>query len=549
MHDVDVIEGIISEIPFIIQTNDFECDNNVITGCVQVKFDDLTKPIHIVVSIFPQYPLKNHESESIKFTCSELINYKHVMEDGSICIHTSHHTVLKQKLLIDFYSLKLWFDKYYFNNARDEHYEHVITSESLINEKYNSYVFTDVDYKFAKGNFGSVKLSRLQTGTYKDKPIDNFIVQGFSLNNISLNCNWGKFYSQLHNSNEGLFFFLGDHPAKFDRFIYKEWSDFNDLLPTEFLKLINASEFNDAGLLPIFLGYDTVDNEIHWQVALIEKGKLPLEEKYVQKGIVALPEWELINDKVNWALSRNSSYKYFYGRGALCPQITESKILILGVGAIGSIIAKSLTRGGAREISIADYDVKEYENICRSEYMFQFGLGDKANELEQILSLTSPFADIEVINGEYFESIIKMFRDDPEARENFISTLNKYEIVFDCTTDNDLMFILNNLELECDVINLSITNHANELVCAFHPNIYRFVLTQFEDVLDNLTEDLYEPTGCWNPTFKASYTDIDMLVQIATKHINNIYKMGSKKKNFIIKVDKNEACSIELREF
>jgi len=549
MHDADVIEGIISEISFISQTNGFQYNKGIITGDILVFFDGLSKPISFSVSIFPQYPLKHHESESIKFISKELIAYNHVMEDGSICIHTSHHINLKQKILIDFNALKLWIEKYYIHDNKDTTYEHIIASECLINETYISYVFTEIDYKFAKEDFGTVKLSNLQTGIYKGKNIENFLVQSFYLKGTSLDCKWSHHYKEVHSQKEGLFYFLETHPAKHDRFILKNWTDFSNLLSEEFLKALHNYEFNNANFLPVFLGYNTVDDEIHWQVAIIEKNKLPLKEEYVQDGMLALPKWKLINSKVNWAISRNSSYKYFYGRGALCSKITENKILVLGVGALGSMIAKSLTRGGIQEISIADYDVKEYENICRSEYMFHFGLGDKVNELGLILSMISPFVNINIINDEYFESAIKIFKEDISARKHFIDTLNEYDIVFDCTTDNDLMYILSDLKLDCDVINLSITNHANELVCAFHPNIYHFVNTQFDSVLNNDVDDLYEPTGCWSPTFKASYTDIDLLVKFAIKHINHLYESGKKKNNFVIESNQGEVFSINVREF
>ena len=35
-------------------------------------------------------------------------------------------------------------------------------------------------------------------------------------------------------------------------------------------------------------------------------------------------------------------------------------------------------------------------------------------------------------------------------------------------------------------------------------------------------KDLYNPTGCWSPTFKASYNDISSKVQYALKHIVNM---------------------------
>src|SRR5690625_6684497 len=81
------------------------------------------------------------------------------------------------------------------------------------------------------------------------------------------------------------------------------------------------------------------------------------------------------------------------------------------------------------------------------------------------------------------------------------------------------MYVLDAIGLEVGLLNMSITNHAKEMVCAF-TNIYDFVNNQFSNVLQNDTEDLYEPTGCWNPTFKANYNDINVLVQYALNHIN-----------------------------
>lgn len=73
------------------------------------------------------------------------------------------------------------------------------------------------------------------------------------------------------------------------------------------------------------------------------------------------------------------------------------------------------------------------------------------------------------------------------------------------------------------------------MVCAFYPNIYRFVNNQFGNVLKNDLDDVYNPTGCWNPTFKASYNDISALLQFAIKHINRIIDQKSAKNNFVVK--------------
>jgi len=111
------------------------------------------------------------------------------------------------------------------------------------------------------------------------------------------------------------------------------------------------------------------------------------------------------------------------------------------------------------------------------------------------------------------------------------------------------MYVLSLLDLNVDLINMSITNHAKELVCAFHPNIYQFVNNQFVNVLENDVEDLYNPTGCWSPTFKASYNDINVLVQLALKHINILFENDKPKNNFVIKSDEKHPSNLNVIEF
>jgi molybdopterin/thiamine biosynthesis adenylyltransferase len=348
---------------------------------------------------------------------------------------------------------------------------------------------------------------------------------------------------------------MKEHPSQYNKFIFKNWKDFEKLMSNDFLNYLHKFDKQyikkyEGKLVPIFIGYETINNEIHWQVSLIKIGEFPVKgEAEIFLG-TKTGKWnsKLIDKNIQWAITRNASYKYFFGRGTLNPDITEKKILIIGVGAIGSMVAKTLTRCGSKYIDIADYDVKEPENVCRSEYMFHYGLEDKVTELQNILCLISPFIEINIIKKEYFELISKTHYKNLETKEILARNLDEYDIVFDCTTDDDLMHILNSLNLKCNVINLSITNHAEELVCGFYPNIYNFVNTQFQSILKNDLEDLYEPIGCWSPTFKASYNDINILVQFAIKHINSLYEENLQKNNFIVQYDEKK-LKLEIKEY
>jgi len=467
----DTVKDIISDISFINKIYYIEKKDLLLTGKIQVLFDGLDKALDFTFEIYPQYPLKHHKSKSITFYNKDLINLNHVMESGSICIHTSHHINLKQKILIDFNSLKNWIKKYYINKDDDLNYEHIVVNESLIDDTYYSYIFTKVDYTFKEGDFGEVEISKLHQSIYKEKNIQNRIVQSFKISGkATIKCHFSEYYKNNQKENIGLFYFIKQHPAKYRRFIFDNWKDFDKLLSTDFLNYIH--QFNKRNekkhkgeIIPIFIGYETVDSEIYWQVALLQIGNFPLLGEAEKFNDIKTGKWNsvLVDGDIKWALTRDSSYKYFFGRGTLDDKITSSKILIIGVGAIGSMIAKTLTKSGCKYIDIVDYDIKEPENVCRSEYMFQFGLNDKVIELQQILSAISPFVEI---------SILK----------------------------NDLV-------------------------------------------------DLYEPIGCWSPTFKASYNDINMLVQLAVKHINNLYKSDKQQNNFVIKIDDSEILGIKVEEY
>lgn len=551
--EIEKIEVSIASIPFVKKIYYLKQENYCINGKVEISFEGL-ESLDFELVIKPQYPLKDHDSESIKFINKELLEYNHVMSDGSICIHTSHCTSLEQKLIIDFYSLKGWITKYYINHDSDKNYEHIIVPESTHQNKFLSYIFAETDKSFNIGEFGNVGLTPIRNSIYKEKPIQSYLVQYFESYDRK-ECKWSDYYCNADTSHIGYYIFLGSTPAKHNRFVFENWVDLVGLLPDSFVQKLYNDPLSESKkqkvFLPVFIGYYTVDAEIHWQVAILESGNFPFKSIPVifNGAKTGFRKGQLISQKLAWAICENASYSYFYGRGSLSSFITEKNILIIGVGAIGSILAKTLVRSGCKNIDIADCDTKKSENVCRSEYEFNYGLGDKVMELTYILTSTSPHCNVNIVNKEYFESIIKVFHKDEEAKKTFSEQLNKYDLVFDCTTDNDLMYVLNSLKLSCDLVNISITNHANELVCAFYPNIYDFVINQFENILLSDVANLYNPTGCWSPTFKASYNDINLLVQMGLRHINHIFNSTNAKNNFIVSFEGENTQNLKIKEF
>lgn len=552
---VTEINTVIGSIPDIKLVKPFEQGKLDIEGCISVFVDGLEDALNFDVSISPQYPFKSHDTETIKFFNGDLLKYKHIMDNGSICIHTAHSPVLSQKLDYDIASVKTWIKKYYINKDTDTHYEHLIVPKKAFKERHFAFFFNEVEYIFSKNQYGFVDYSLLSNGVFYLDKINSNIVQTYYDRNRKLlvDVNW-NFQLKSLPRNFGLFIFLKDIPSKNQRWIFNNWNEFEPLLPQDFLKFLHSIEKKakkeKGKQLPLFVGYNITDTEIHWQVIILEFCKFPIYgEKVNQKWLTMIDG----NRSIDWAMTRNCSYKYFYGRGRLNEKLTNGKILIIGIGAIGSIVAKTLVRSGCTKVDFIDYDIKEPENVCRSEYSFFTGITNKTSDLINELCCISPF--FEPINGGYafseaFDFFLKSHLIDITVKTEIEKRLNEYDLIFDCSADNDLLYILSHLKINSTLLNLSISNHAKHLVCATEQNRYEFITTQFNgNILKFDIDDLHNPTGCWNPTFKASYNDINVLVQYAIKHINSRFKKSKALRNFVIETDDTDYLTIKLKDF
>lgn len=552
---VTEINTVIESIPDVKLIKPFEQGKFDIEGCISVFVEGLEQALNFDVSISPQYPFKSHDTETIKFSNDDLLEYKHIMGNGSICIHTAHSPLLSEKLGYDIASVKAWIKKYYINKDTDTHYEHLIVSEKAFKGNHFAFFFNEVEYTFSKNQYGFVDYSTLSNGVfYKDK-INSNIVQKFYDRNrkILADVKW-NFQLKSLPIGGGLFIFLKDAPSNNQRWIFDNWNEFETLLPQDFLKFLHSIEKNatkeKGKQLPLFVGYNITDTEIHWQVIMLEIGNFPIYGEKVNQQWLTIIDG---NRSIDWAMTRNCSYKYFFGRGQLKEKLTNGKTLIIGIGAIGSIVAKTLVRSGCTKVDFIDYDIKEPENVCRSEYSFFTGITNKTNDLINEMCLISPF--FEPTNGGYdyseaFDFFLKSHLTDTTIKTEIEKRLNEYDVIFDCSADNDLLYVLSQLKIDTALLNLSISNHAKQLVCAIEQNRYEFISTQFNgNVLKFDIDDLHNPTGCWNPTFKASYNDINMLVQFTIKHINLRFEQDKALRNFVIETDDTDCLTIKLKEF
>jgi molybdopterin/thiamine biosynthesis adenylyltransferase len=383
---------------------------------------------------------------------------------------------------------------------------------------------------------------------YNDKVTTN-IVQEFIVNKQLVSCKWNNQYKAF-SKGEGIYYFIENPPVENNRFALKSWLALEPFTNPGFLNFLYKTNTelptgkNRPEEITLLIGYRINTTEIHWQAIRIDTNDFP--NYGVKNPFTKQFEGKLHDKEINWVVTQNCSYKYFFGRGTMSEKLTESKILIVGVGAIGSIVATTLVRGGCKKINLVDYDIKEPENVCRAEYNFITGINNKVEDLSISLSSISPFVDVR--HDKHLFDFAKFAYNNKNRNSELAEIINQYDVIFDCSTDNDVAFILSQLDIKSELFNLSTTNHAKELVCVINPNSYEWLMKIFQELNNDMT-DLYNPTGCWSPTYKASYNDINTLVQYALKQINLTYENQLPMRNFYLSTAFDNGFTIKLNQF
>lgn len=91
-------------------------------------------------------------------------------------------------------------------------------------------------------------------------------------------------------------------------------------------------------------------------------------------------------------------------------RIATAKVLLVGVGGVGSWCAEGLIRTGIRHLTIVDYDMVQASNINRQLMATTQTLGQvKVDALKERLLQINPNADVNAINMEFNEDTASYF--------------------------------------------------------------------------------------------------------------------------------------------
>jgi len=229
------------------------------------------------------------------------------------------------------------------------------------------------------------------------------------------------------------------------------------------------------------------------------------------------------SDTIQWRKSLNWHEDQLSGRGRLNECILGHKVAIIGAGAIGSILAELLIRGGVQELLVIDDDTLDAGNLVRHTLSMADIGRRKAEALATHLNQLSPHARA--------EGIAEVFPDGISAENK--TKLQECDLIIDCSATDNVLRGIGNWKWKAGTVlfSLSLGFEAERLylLAGFPGTDYMRALEEAfknELELDNkLLENANLPadaTGCWHPLFPAPVDRIWAMIGIALGHIENI---------------------------
>lgn len=290
-------------------------------------------------------------------------------------------------------------------------------------------------------------------------------------------------------------------------------------------------------------------SKILWMIFYTNHALLRFEQKRYNIEIGEVMIDTTISLELGRSMVQTIDESMFFGRGAICDNIRKKKIALIGLGAIGSMVAEALAHSGIRKIGLWDSDVVEPGNICRSTYCLQ-DIGDsKVQVIAKRIRDINPFIESEEIvasgrweeffgpndvrykGGSFYDNI--NYSNQGEA----LKKIRDYDLIIDCTGRNEILHFISYSLPNKDIISIAITNKARELLCISNKNGNAFELRKtYLSAIAQDTKDFYvEGSGCYDPTFKATYFDVCSLVNLCIKELNSSMNKGKLMSSTIFK--------------
>jgi hypothetical protein len=239
------------------------------------------------------------------------------------------------------------------------------------------------------------------------------------------------------------------------------------------------------------------------------------------------------NRQIAWVNSENWDVEQVSTRGRLSRQVTSSRVLLIGAGAIGSALGELLVRGGVQQIVVIDSDNVTVGNLTRHTLSMDDTGESKALGLARRLNTLSPQA-----------SALGFKTDFPPTDAAIKVEIDQCDLIFDCTGSDEITRQLEAYSWAEEKLFFSLSMGVDARRMFFFSQFGRFdsaeFFTRFGPWLmlerqENRDRELpREGTGCWNPVFPARADDVWLLVSLALSTVDQIASQSPSGVDFVV---------------
>jgi hypothetical protein len=227
------------------------------------------------------------------------------------------------------------------------------------------------------------------------------------------------------------------------------------------------------------------------------------------------------SQRIAWCSSENWHPTRLGARGQLAPSLRSERVALIGVGALGSMLAELLVRGGTYDLTLVDGERVEAGNLVR-HVLTQTALGEfKAKALAAHLNAVSPHA-----------RVVAVPRELPLAAAEVKELLEPFDLVIDCTSSDDVLIALGRVMFggPKSFASASVGWACRRLFC-FLARATSFPSEEYwrqvgpwltaEREAEIPAEERWAGAGCWHPVFPAQAVDLSLMAAAATKEIEH----------------------------
>jgi len=218
----------------------------------------------------------------------------------------------------------------------------------------------------------------------------------------------------------------------------------------------------------------------------------------------------------NWNAAR------LQARGRLPNAVRDCNIALLGVGALGSVLAEMLVRAGVEKIALIDDDVLEAGNVTRHVATL-VDVGEvKVPVVARRLRQISPTVRV----AEFSEKL-------PSDAKAIETQLADYDIIIDCTSSDVALATLERAWWSIPRTFASFSmGFGGKRLFSFGLSGNRFPRGEFDRSVRpwleyeshawSDTNEVIEGAGCWSPLFPARYDDVALAAAVCVKELETL---------------------------